>query len=229
MKEIIFKILRSESRTKKKKLVAYSVPYKRGMRILDGLRHIQENIDPTLSFRWNCRAGTCGSCTMRVNGTPKLTCKTVIDGETKELLIEPLKTLYVVKDLLTDPEDVEKKLNRLEPWFSSRKTTSEFFELHEEEVIDVQEMKKCIHCYACFDVCPVVRSGRYYIGPKSIVNIDSFEMHPKDIGKRMKALKKKGLWNCVMSGCCSDVCPQDINISQNAIPYAKEKSLSARK
>lgn len=228
MKETSFKLFKFQKNGKDGKLETFKVPFEKGMRVLDALKFVQETIDPTLSFRWNCRVGTCGSCAVRVNGSPKLACKTEVLEESKELIIEPLKTLDVVKDLLTDTRDAEEKLDKLMPWFDAKNKGEKSFELFEEEVLDVQEMKKCIHCYACFDVCPVVRAKKNYIGPKAVVNINSFEMHPKDVQKRIKEVEKNGLWNCIMSGCCSDVCPQEITIAENAIPYAKEKSLSIK-
>ena len=229
MQKVMFKIFRFDPKTKNGKLVSYPVPYKKGMRVLDGLRYVQEYIDSTLAFRWNCRAGTCGSCTARVNGKPVLTCKTEVTDKTTDLVVEPLKTLPIVKDLLTNPDEVDTKLNQMKPWFIPKTKGKEISGLYEEQVFDSQEMKRCIHCYACFDVCPVVRAGKDYIGPKTIVNVAAYEMHPKDDGNRMKGLEKNGLWNCIMSGCCSDVCPQNIKIAQNAIPFSKEKSLTIRR
>ncbi|MBI2598484.1 MAG: succinate dehydrogenase/fumarate reductase iron-sulfur subunit [Candidatus Diapherotrites archaeon] len=228
MKEIVLKIFRHDGK-KEGKLVGYAVPCEKETRILDALIFVQEKIDQTLSFRWNCRAGTCGSCTVRVNGVPRLACKTPIDFEANEIVIEPLGTLKLVKDLLTDAATQEERLDKIGPWFKPKTSDSKFFEMFEEEVNDAQEMRKCIHCYACFDTCPVTRIKKNYIGPKAIVNINAFEMHPKDKSKRITDLEKEGLWNCIMSGCCSEVCPQEIKISEIAIPFAKEKSLSVRR
>lgn len=228
METVMFKVFRSENTGKKSMLSSYGIPFEKGMRILDGLMHVQEKIDPTISFRWNCRAGTCGSCTVRVNGVPKLACKTEVSESEKEIVIEPLKTLKIVKDLVTNAAEADARLDELSPWFTNKNKGNGFFEIFEEEALDVQEMKRCIHCYACFDSCPVERLSKDYIGPKAIVNINSFEMHPRDEGERISGLNKNGLWNCIMSGCCSDVCPQEIKIAENAIPFAKEKSISLR-
>src|SRR5947209_3553358 len=52
----------------------YRVPYRKDWVVLDALNYIKDNLDGSLSFRWSCRMGVCGSCGMMVNGTPKLTC-----------------------------------------------------------------------------------------------------------------------------------------------------------
>ena len=52
----------------------YEVPFRKDWVILDALNYIKDTLDGSLSFRWSCRMGVCGSCGMKVNGSPKLTC-----------------------------------------------------------------------------------------------------------------------------------------------------------
>ena len=52
----------------------YVVPLREDWAVLDGLNYIKDRLDGTLSFRWSCRMGICGSCGMTVNGDPALTC-----------------------------------------------------------------------------------------------------------------------------------------------------------
>ena len=56
----------------------YVVPYQEDMVVLDALNYIKDKMDGSLTFRWSCRMGVCGSCGMMVNGTPKLTCATFL-------------------------------------------------------------------------------------------------------------------------------------------------------
>ena len=56
----------------------YEVPLRKEWAILDGLNYIKDQLDGTLSYRWSCRMGICGSCGMTVNGEPKLTCATFL-------------------------------------------------------------------------------------------------------------------------------------------------------
>src|SRR5437879_6786442 len=53
---------------------SFSIPYHDDWVVLDALQYIKDNIDGTLSFRWSCHMGVCGSCGMMVNGRPELTC-----------------------------------------------------------------------------------------------------------------------------------------------------------
>ena len=52
----------------------YQVPYREDWVVLDAILYIKDRLDATLSFRWSCRMGICGSCGMNVNGYPKPPC-----------------------------------------------------------------------------------------------------------------------------------------------------------
>ncbi|MEL6702046.1 MAG: 2Fe-2S iron-sulfur cluster-binding protein, partial [Pseudomonadota bacterium] len=83
---------------------SYEVPRAESQTILDVVTWIQQNAEPTLTYRFACRVGMCGSCAMMVNGAPRWTCRThvrkVVQGN--ELEIAPLRNLPVIKDLTTD-------------------------------------------------------------------------------------------------------------------------------
>ena len=85
--------------------------------VLDGLNHIKDRIDGTLSFRWSCRMGICGSCGMLVNGEPKLTCASFLsDYAPGPLRVEPLRNFPVIRDLVVELGDFMGKLTRVKPW-----------------------------------------------------------------------------------------------------------------
>src|ERR1700758_3973713 len=72
----------------------YTVPFRQDWVVLDALNYIKDEIDGTLTYRWSCRMGVCGSCGMMVNGDPKLTCATFLStcanfGE--KIRVEPLR------------------------------------------------------------------------------------------------------------------------------------------
>src|SRR6266545_4075927 len=95
----------------------YEVPFRKDWVILDALNYIKDNLDGTLSYRWSCRMGVCGSCGMMVNGTPVLTCATFMEKFLPgPIRVEPLANFPVVRDLVIEMSDFMNKLPRVKPW-----------------------------------------------------------------------------------------------------------------
>ena len=95
----------------------YEIPFRKDWVVLDALNHVKDSLDGSLSFRWSCRMGVCGSCGMKVNGTPKLTCATFLsDYLPGPIRIEPLDYFPVVRDLVVDLTDFVRKLRQVKPW-----------------------------------------------------------------------------------------------------------------
>ncbi|MEK6862098.1 MAG: 2Fe-2S iron-sulfur cluster-binding protein [Nanoarchaeota archaeon] len=208
---------------------SYLVPYSPKMMVLDALFFIQENIEPDLAFRWNCGEGICGSCAAEVNRKPVLMCKMEITPDMQTLYIEPMKAFPLIKDLVTDPSEVYEKLSRLKPYFTGPKKKT-FSEIHEDEVKEIQEMRKCIDCFICYDSCHVIRNHPElkFSGPVNVVKVVALDRHPQEKSERSQLLEKEGLWNCNLSRCCTLNCPQKIKVSEDAITWAKERAVSLR-
>ena len=99
------------------KTQAYSVPYKEDWVVLDALNYIKDQLDGTLTYRWSCRMGVCGSCGMMVNGVPKLTCAAFLrDYYPQEIRVEPLVNFPIIRDLVIDMSDFLDKLKSVRPW-----------------------------------------------------------------------------------------------------------------
>src|ERR1041384_3758627 len=95
----------------------YEVPYRKDWVVLDALNYIKDQIDGTLSYRWSCRMGVCGSCGMMVNGTPVLTCATFLQKFAPgPIRVEPLSNFPVVRDLIIEMSDFMEKLKKVKPW-----------------------------------------------------------------------------------------------------------------
>lgn len=209
----------------------YEVPWEPHMKLLDALRHIQRE-DPSLAFRWNCGEGVCGSDAMRLDGRPVLACKTTIPEAWTERdeppRVEPLKVFPVIKDLVADYSEVWQKAQKFKPHFEGEEPDNQFYEMHEEEVEQAQQMRKCISCMACYDVCHVLREQmKEYAGPRNLVKVASLTYHPKDVLDRSALLDGEGYVElCNVTRCCSSVCPQDINITQDAIIPHKERGVA---
>ncbi len=204
----------------------YSVEVETGMVVLDAIHQIQRTQAGDLSCRWNCKAAKCGSCSAEVNGKPRLMCKTRLDDfpSSATITVRPLKTFPHIRDLVTDVSwnyEVNKKI----PPFTPKKNAD--WVMFQEEMDRVQEFRKCIECFLCQDVCHVLRNHDLkdrFFGPRFFVRIASVEMHPMDGLNRAGLLKNAGgLGLCNITKCCTEVCPEDIHITDNAIIPLKER------
>ncbi len=224
MKEAVFKIYRGDSSAGKE--VLYKVPVEEGMVVLDAVHYIQRNLSPDIAVRWNCKAAKCGSCSAEVNGKPRLMCKTRLDdfNLNDEIYIRPMKSFPVIKDLVCDVSwnfEVNKKIKPFTPKENTK------WIMKQRDVDRVQEFRKCIECFACQNVCHVIRDHNLkpkFAGPRFFVRIAGLEMHPLDSENRLEQLKNEyGIGFCNITKCCTEVCPEDIHITDNAIIPLKER------
>ena len=208
------------------KPLEYRVPIAPGMVVLDALHYIQAHVAPDLAVRWNCKAGRCGSCSAEVNGRPRLTCKTRMDAlpQDNPITVLPMKAFPVVKDLVTDVS-WNYRVNRKIPAFRPRPGTQ--WKVKQQDIERAQEFRKCIECFLCQNVCHVLREHHQkeqFAGPRFFVRVAGLEMHPLDGRNRAKLLKDElGLGLCNITKCCTEVCPEEIRITDNAIIPLKER------
>ena len=207
----------------------YKAKVEEGMVVLDVVHLIQAEQANDLAVRWNCKAGKCGSCSAEINGHPRLMCMTRMDTLPIEpISIEPMHTFPRIKDLVTNVKwnfDNKKKI----PQFRPRKPDAPdgTWRIMQEDIERVQEFRKCIECFLCQDVCHVLRDHELheeFIGPRLLVYSAALEMHPLDTGNRLPELKDQyGIGYCNITKCCTNVCPEDIHITDNAIIPLKER------
>jgi succinate dehydrogenase / fumarate reductase iron-sulfur subunit len=208
----------------------YRVAVNEGMVVLDVLFSIQATQAPDLAVRWNCKAGKCGSCSAEINGVPRLMCMTRMDtfAPGEPITISPMRTFPPVKDLVTDVSfnyEVAKTI----PAFSARpKDPDGKHRMYQDDVDRVQEFHKCIECFLCQDVCHVIRdhdeNKPQFAGPRFFVKLAAREMHPLDAADRKAMVKQRaGLGFCNITKCCTEVCPEHIRITDNAIIPLKER------
>ncbi len=210
-------------------MVNFRVPVREGMVILDAVLWIQANAASDLAVRWNCKAAKCGSCSAEINGFPRLMCKTPIEDYGDTIEVRPMHTFPVIKDLVTDVSwnyEVNKKIPPFTP--SERDGNDPHpWRMQQEDVERSIEMRKCIECFLCQDVCHVLRShGRKdaFFGPRFMIRIAQLEMHPKDALDRRPLLKgEAGVGMCNITKCCTEVCPEHIHITDNGIIPLKER------
>ena len=197
-----------------------------GMVVLDAVLEIQRTQAKDLAVRWNCKAAKCGCCSAEINGRPKLMCKTRVDAlpEDAPIRVEPMRAFPLIRDLATDVSwnyEVEKTIQPFTP-----REDAEWL-IGQEDVDRMSEFRKCIECFLCQDVCHVLRDHDLksaYYGPRFMVRIASLEMHPLDAADRTGQLEgEAGVGLCNITKCCSDVCPERIKITDNAIIPLKER------
>ena len=222
-----FKIWRGDARGGD--FLIYSVKLEQGMVVLDALHRIQAEQAPELGVRWNCKAGKCGSCSMEINGSPKLACMTRMNEfpMDKEIVIQPLKTFPLIKDLVTDVSWNYQQNKKIAPFNPGEKQKNEDRIMYRQDVERIQEFRKCIECYLCQDVCHVIRDQKSedkFVGPRFMIRLASLEMHPLDKEDRIPQIKNKfGSGMCNITRCCTDVCPENILITDNGIIPLKER------
>ncbi|MEI6513001.1 MAG: succinate dehydrogenase/fumarate reductase iron-sulfur subunit [bacterium] len=206
----------------------YAVSVLPGMVVLDAIHQIQQTKDSTLACRWNCKAAKCGSCSAEINGKPALMCKTRLDEATIDgvITVRPLFTFPEIKDLVTDVSwnyHISEKI----PPFTPKPDAPKPFIMHQMDVMRQQEYRKCIECFLCQDVCHVLREHELkdnFYGPRQIVKLANYNMHPYDNLKRMDFIRNNmGIGYCNITKCCTDVCPEHIRITDNAIIPLKER------
>jgi succinate dehydrogenase / fumarate reductase iron-sulfur subunit len=200
------------------------------MVVLDAIHRIQAQQAPDLACRWNCKAGKCGSCSAEINGRPRLMCMTRLSDYPVDapITIMPMQAFPVIKDLVTDVS-WNYEVNRRLPAFTPR--APDFpdgsWRMYQYEVERAQEFRKCIECFLCQDVCHVLRTHHkndQFIGPAFLVRAGVYETHPLDTLNRAEHLKEQGgIGYCNITKCCTEVCPESIRITDNAIIPLKER------
>lgn len=193
----------------------FEIPYKIGMRALDALWYIYENIDSTLAFRFGCRAGQCGSCAMMINGKPELACKTELLPE-KEYTLEPLQTFAITKDLAVDFAEPFEKMKEIHPDFVKTHEGVQVFTM--DEIKDLLEYHKCIECYNCIAACPsVAESWNEFVGPTYMRKYAQVQFDPRNTKDVFENALSDGLFRCTTCKACVEACPKDIDLAHKAI------------
>jgi succinate dehydrogenase / fumarate reductase iron-sulfur subunit len=201
-----------------------------GMVVLDAVHDVQAESASDLAVRWNCKAGKCGSCSAEINGKPRLMCMTRLSDLPLDepVTVEPIRAFPRIKDLVTDVSwnfEVKKRIKK----FTPRKPDAPdgTWRMAQEDIDRVQEFRKCIECFLCQDVCHVLRDHEKhaeFAGPRHFVYVAALEMHPLDTENRLEALKDSmGVGYCNITKCCTNVCPEHITITDNAIIPLKER------
>jgi succinate dehydrogenase iron-sulfur subunit len=208
----------------------YTTEISPGMVVLDAIHEIQAAQAHDLAVRWNCKAGKCGSCSAEINGMPKLMCMTRLNSLPiqKPVTVEPMRAFPILKDLVTDVSWNFRVKTSIKPFRPRNPDAPDgTWRMAQPDVDRVQEFRKCIECFLCQDVCHVLRNHHLYdqfIGPRYFVYSAALEMHPLDVENRTRELRNaQGIGYCNITKCCTKVCPESIQITDNAIIPLKER------
>jgi succinate dehydrogenase / fumarate reductase iron-sulfur subunit len=210
----------------------YTIAQNEGEVVLDVIHRIQATDAPDLACRWNCKAGKCGSCSAEINGRPRLMCMTRMDQLPEgTVTVTPMKAFPIIRDLVTDVSfnyEMAKKV----PAFLPPPMPEGGYRMFQEDVERSQEFRKCIECFLCQDVCHVIRdhedNKQHYAGPRFFIRYAELEMHPLDQNDRRDFIREEtGLGYCNITKCCTEVCPEHIHITDNAIIPLKERVVGA--
>jgi succinate dehydrogenase / fumarate reductase iron-sulfur subunit len=213
----------------------FTVEANEGEVVLDLIHRLQATQAPDLAVRWTCKAGKCGSCSAEVNGKPRLLCMTrmSIFAEDEVITVTPIRTFPVIRDLVTDVSFNYVKAREVPSFAPPPELAPGEYRMQQEDVERSQEFRKCIECFLCQNVCHVIRdhddNKPAFAGPRFFIRLAELEMHPLDTADRRDAAQDEhGLGYCNITKCCTEVCPENIHITDNGIIPMKERVAGRR-
>jgi len=196
----------------------YEVPFRKDWVILDALNYIKDRLDGSLSYRWSCRMGICGSCGMMVDGEPKLTCATFLSSYAPgPVRVEALRNFPIVRDLVIEMTDFMVKLKKVKPWIvrENEKPISQGEYLQTPEQLEnYKQFSMCINCLLCYAACPVYGLDNLFTGPAVIALAQRYNLDSRDVGARERReilSDHEGIWGCTFVGECTEVCPKHVD------------------
>jgi succinate dehydrogenase / fumarate reductase iron-sulfur subunit len=221
-------------------LVDFDVEVNDGEVVLDVIHRLQATRAPDLAVRWNCKAGKCGSCSAEINGRPRLLCMTRMSAlpPQQPVIITPMRTFPVIRDLVTDVSYNYHKAREIRAFCPPKGVQPGEYRMQQVDVERSQEFRKCIECFLCQNTCHVIRDHEEnkasFSGPRFLMRIAELDMHPLDaadgegVDRKRAAQDEHGLGFCNITKCCTEVCPENIKITDNALIPMKERVVSLR-
>ena len=210
----------------------FEVPFKKEWVVLDALHYIKDQVDATITYRWSCRMGVCGSCGMLLNGVPKLACASYLsDYVPGPIVVEPLSYFPVVRDLVVQFDAFVEKLARVRPWIirEDKASRDEEYLQTPDQVEIYRQYSLCINCALCYAACPVYGLEPDFTGPAAIALAQRYNLDSRDRGslERMEICNGSGgIWQCTFVGECSEVCPKNVDPSGAIQRYKLDSALA---
>lgn len=225
--EVRFKIFRFDPASDSEPYYkTYTLEADPNERILDCLNRIRWEQDGTLSLRMSCSHGVCGSDAVKINGRCALACqKLVKEMEGDEVLVEPLPTFRVLKDLVVDLSQFFERVEEMRPYLIASNPPEKERIQSPEERRRMGESIRCILCACCVGQCPVSNENEKYIGPAPLVQAFRriFDSRDEEREERLKQLDyPDGAWACVDYFECTRVCPKEIPVTKEINQIKRE-------
>ena len=210
----------SPERDSEPRYEAYEVPFHKEWVVLDALNYLKDRVDGSLTYRWSCRMGICGSCGMMVNGEPKLACATFLSSYAyngNKIRVEPLRYFPIIRDLVTELSDFLAKLKKVKPWLIRKQESpleqGEFLQTP-QQLENYRQFSMCINCTLCYAACPVVGLDPVFVGPAAIALAQRYNLDSRDQGSAERTAvlaHPEGVWGCTFIGECTRVCPKHVD------------------
>jgi fumarate reductase iron-sulfur subunit len=233
MRTIEIEVLRYNPETDAEpRFQSFRVPFTHDTSVLQGLQHIKDHLDGSLTFRWSCRMAICGSCGVMVNGVPQLSCHLFLrDYYPGAVRVEPLQHFPILRDLAIDQRDfLEKKLPSIRPYIVPRRERPVASGAHVQTPDQMRKYypySQCINCLLCYAACPQYGLNPDFTGPAALALLHRYNADSRDRGWETRAElvnSEEGVWGCTLVGYCSEVCPKQVDparaVNQNKVNSA---------
>lgn len=201
------------------------------MTVLDALVAVQSAQDATLSFRYSCRVGMCGTCALKVNGRPAWACRTLLGGLGEEITLEPLTNFPVLSDLAVDMSPFFEKMKRARGWLEPTGAAEKAPALiapNSRERKRIEPHIECITCGICYASCSIVGHDSDYLGPAALNRAYTLVNDSRDVlglERLMEVCTEDGAWRCHSQYNCTESCPKGISPT-GAIKGLKRRAVS---
>lgn len=219
------------------RFIAYEVPLRENQTVLDAVTYIQRYLDHTLTYRFSCRVGVCGSCAMTVNGAPRWTCRTHVRqvAQKNKLEIAPLRNMKIIKDLSVEMTTFFDKWASAKGAFVSTDSEREDFatvrpDSRERRLVDAGI--ECIGCGVCYAACDLVTWNAEYLGPAALNRAWTLINDVRDGAgtERLAAVAgDAGCHACHSHQSCLEWCPMQLNPTAAIAGLKRVTALAALK
>lgn len=212
-----FKILRYDAKEPERNasFSSYRVRVIPGLTVLTVLMRIRDELDGTLAFRSSCRAATCGSCAMVINGKLDLACRTQVTSCNSEtIILEPLPNFDIIRDLVVDLTPFWTMYERIKPYLvrSSADPEKEIVQSPDDRK-RIDQFVNCILCACCYGACEALRREPDYMGPAALAKLQRFMLDSRDErpARFLELVNSgRGVWGCDTLLRCIDACPKEV-------------------
>lgn len=200
----------------------YDVEWHEWMSVLEVLRFIHEEFEP-MAFDYNCRGGSCGLCTMKVNGTPVFACETPVQ-ENEDILIEPLDRFPIIRDVMVDKRPVLARTLSIQPTFNRATPMVNPATMDKDAFLSSAILQQCRECMICMTTCPAIETYGFdeYAGPYILTRIAQRYYDDREgmSQERLRTAVNEGLFKCILCGTCTEVCPKGSILKLDEYSYS---------